>query len=264
VNIFLGGSGRRASAHVISLTLIAAALSAVFLPGRATAAVAAAPDPVVGFWNVMYGAPATVAMTLSKGVYTERAETPTEVVGSSCFLRAGTVISTFSRKRQRTYAGKHGLWFTDNCSFDTWARMTLTLSSNGKTLTAHLAKGNDRTVVYTKVYRPKGADPVPGDWHVTYGAPATVKMTLAKGVYTERAKTPVRVTGASCDLPPGTVISTFSQTGPRTYAGVHGLWFTSDCSFATWAAMTLTLSKNKDKLTAKVSGFTIVFTKARS
>jgi hypothetical protein len=264
VNIYLGGAGRRARAGVVSLTLMAAALLTVFPAGGAGAAVAAAPDPVAGAWNVTYGAPATVAMILSKGVYTERAETPTEVVGSSCFLRAGTVISTFSRKGRRAYAGKHGLWSTTDCSFDTWARMTLTLSSNGKKLTGHLAKGDDRTVVFTKVYRPKGADPVPGDWKVTYGAPATVKMTLSKGVYTERAKTPVRVTGASCDLPSGTVISTFSQTGPRTYAGVHGLWFTSNCSFDTWAAMTLTLSKNKGKLTAKVSGFTILFTKARS
>jgi hypothetical protein len=246
--------------------LVAAALPTVFLPGRAEAAVAAAPNPIVGFWTVTYGAPATVAMTLSKGVYTERAETPTEVVGSACFLRAGTVISTFSRKvkGRRAYAGKHGLWSTENCSFAAWTRMTLTLSRNGNTLTGHLAKGEDPAVVFTKVYRPKGTDPVPADWKVTYGAPATVKITLAKGVYTERAKTPVRVTGASCDLPAGTVISTFSQTGPSTYAGVHGLWFTSNCSFDTWTAMTLTLSKNKDKLTAKISGYTIVFTKVRS
>jgi hypothetical protein len=260
----IGGVGRRARAHVISLMLTAVALSAVLLPGRAGAAVASTPNPIAGAWTVTYGAPATVAMTLSKGVYTERAETPLEVVGSSCFLRAGTVIAKFSRKGRRAYAGKHGLWFTDNCSFDTWARMTMTLSSNGRKLTADLAKGADGTFVFTKVYRPKGADPVPGDWKVTYGAPATVKMTLAKGVYTERAKTPVQVIGASCDLPSGTVISTFSQTGPRTYVGVHGLWFTSDCSFDTWAAMTLTLSKNKHKLTAKVSGYTIVFTKLSS
>jgi uncharacterized protein (DUF2147 family) len=263
MNIFPGGVGRRVRAQVISLMLMAAALSVVSLPGRADAA-AAAPNPIVGIWNVTYGAPATVAMTLSRGVYTVKAETPTEVVGSSCFLPAGTVIATFSRKGRHSYAGKHGLWFTNNCSFDFRTRMTLRLSGNGKTLTGHLAKGADRTVVFTKAYRPKGANPVPGDWHVTYGAPATVKMTLAKGVYTERAKTPVQVTGASCDLPSGTVIATFAQTGPSTYIGVHGLWFTSDCSFDTWTAMSLTLSKNKDKLTAKVSSFKVVFTKARS
>jgi hypothetical protein len=89
-------------------------------------------------------------------------------------------------------------------------------------------------------------------------------MTLAKGVYTERAKTPVRVTDASCDLPVGTVISTFSQTGPRSYVGLHGLWSTENCSFATWTTMTLTLSKNKDKLSGEVSGFALVFTKAHS
>jgi hypothetical protein len=34
------------------------------------------------------------------------------------------------------------------------------------------------------------SDPIVGDWHVTYGAPAVVKMTLSGGVYTETAKTP--------------------------------------------------------------------------
>jgi uncharacterized protein (DUF2147 family) len=242
--------------------LMVAVLSAVFIPGRAGVAAAAAPDPVVGVWNVTYGAPATVAMSLAKGVYKETAETPVQVTGSSCFLRPGTVIATFSRTGPRKYAGKHGLWFTSNCSFDTRTRLTLTLSRNGKTLTGHLAQGNSRAVVFTKVFRPKGADRIAGDWKVTYGAPATVAISLAKGVHKETAKTPVQVTGASCDLRRGTLISTFSQTGPRTYAGVHGLWFTSNCSFDTWTGMTLTLSRNGHTLTAKLSeGGMVVFTK---
>jgi hypothetical protein len=56
-------------------------------------------------------------------------------------------------------------------------------------------------------------DPIIGDWNVTYpGGPTTVMMTLAGGVYTETAKTPVPITW--CALPPGTVLSTFTQTGP--------------------------------------------------
>jgi hypothetical protein len=241
-----------------------ATLSAAFLPGTAGTAVAA-PAPVVGAWNVTYGAPATVAMTLAKGVYTETAETPLQVTGSSCDLPPGTVISTFSQTGPGTYAGKHGLWFTSNCSFDTWVGMTVSLSSDGKTLTAHLAQGYG-TVVFTKVYRGKGTDPVAGAWNVTYGAPATVAMTLAKGVYTETAETPVRVVSSSCDLPPGTVISTFSQTGPGTYAGVHGLWFTSNCSFDTWTGTTFTLSSNGNTLTADIDhGYEInVFIKVPS
>lgn len=111
---------------------------------------AAAPDPIVGAWNVTYGAPATVAMTLADGVYTETAETPVQVTGSSCDLPPGTVISTFSQTGPGTYAGQHGLWFTNNCSFDTRVGMTVGLSSDGNTLTADLDQGYG-TVVFTKV-----------------------------------------------------------------------------------------------------------------
>jgi hypothetical protein len=264
VNIYLGGASRYLRARVIVIALMAATLSAAFLPGTAGAAVAA-PALVVGAWNVTYGAPATVAMTLKNGVYTETAETPVVVTGSSCALPPGTVISTFSQTGPGTYAGKHGLWFTSNCSFDTRVGMTATLSSNANTLTADLAQGHG-TVVFTKVYRGKGTDPVAGAWNVTYGAPATVAMTLANGVYTETAKTPVRVVGSSCDLPRGTVISTFSQTGPRTYAGVHGLWFTSNCSFDVWTGTTFTLSGSGNTLTANIDhGYEIIaFTKVPS
>jgi hypothetical protein len=262
VNFNFGGIGRYLHARVIFLALVVAALSATFLSGSAGTAVAATPAPIVGAWNVTYGAPATVAMTLVNGVYTETAGTPVQVTGSSCDLPPGTVIATFSKTGPGTYAGQHGLWFTSNCSFDMSVDMTVTLSSDGNTLTAVL-DGGYGTIVFTKVYRVTGADPIIGPWNVTYGAPATVTMTLSNGVYTERAKTPVRVVGSSCDLPAGTVISTFSQTGPDAYAGVHGLWFTSNCSFDTWTGTTFTLSGNGNKLTADIDhGYeTIVFTK---
>lgn len=57
------------------------------------------------------------------------------------------------------------------------------------------------------------SDPIVGDWNVTYGAPATVELSQWGGEYTETAKTPVRVTGASCDIPAETVTATFKQTG---------------------------------------------------
>ena len=88
-------------------------------------------------------------------------------------------------------------------------------------------------------------------------------MTLKAGKYTERAKTRVRVVGASCYLPVGTVIATFHSTGNRSYAGRHGLWSTSDCSFAHWTRLTLKLSRNGKKLTGFVPALdaTIIFTK---
>jgi uncharacterized protein (DUF2147 family) len=96
------------------------------------------------------------------------------------------------------------------------------------------------------------SDPISGDWKVTYGAPATVTMKLADGVYTETAKTPVRVTGSSCDLPAGTVIATFKQTGPGAYGGQHGLWSTSNCSFSEWTATTFNLNSAGSALTANL------------
>jgi hypothetical protein len=94
------------------------------------------------------------------------------------------------------------------------------------------------------------SNPIVGKWHVTYGNRAVVKMTLKAGKYTERAVTRIRVVDASCYLPVGTVLATFHSTGGRSYAGRHGLWNTSNCSFAYWTPMTLKLSRDGDTLTA--------------
>lgn len=247
-----GIARRLLRARFIIVPLMVAALSSAFFPGTGSAVTVTTPDPIAGAWTVMYGATATVSMTLANGVYTEKALTPVRVTGASCALPAGTAIATFSRTGAGAYRGQHGLWFISNCSFDTWDSMTLTLGKDGRTLTAVLAGGHG-TVVFTKVYRAKGADKIAGDWDVTYGARATVSMTLTNGVYTEKAKTKVRVVDSSCDLPAGTVIATFSQTGPSAYAGEHGLWFTSDCAWAMWTGMTLSLSSDGNTLTAHLA-----------
>lgn len=110
------------------------------------------------------------------------------------------------------------------------------------------------------------SNPIVGEWHVTYGNRAVVKMTLKAGKYTETAKTRVRVVGASCYLPVGTVIATFHSTGGRSYAGRHGLWNTSNCSFAYWTSMTLKLSRDGKTLTAVIPAVnaTLKFTKITS
>lgn len=94
-------------------------------------------------------------------------------------------------------------------------------------------------------------DPIVGDWSVTYGAPAVVTMSRSSTGYTVTAKSLIRVVGASCDLPTGTVLATFSGSG-TSYSGRHGLWFPSDCSFASWTPINLTL-----KATAKGVGSTL-------
>jgi hypothetical protein len=104
------------------------------------------------------------------------------------------------------------------------------------------------------------SDPIVGDWLVTYGNTTVVAMSYSGGVYTETATQPVKLTGgSSCFLPPGTVIATFSWSG-NSYSGQHGLWYTSDCSFAEWTSLKLTLAG--DTLTGVLgSGGEVVFTR---
>lgn len=102
-------------------------------------------------------------------------------------------------------------------------------------------------------------DPITGDWDITYGAPAVVTISGSGGSYTEVAKTPVRVTRSSCDLPPGTRIASFSGSGNR-YSGQHGLWFVNNCAFDRWASLRLT--RSGDTLTGILGdGETVTFTK---
>jgi hypothetical protein len=104
---------------------------------------------------------------------------------------------------------------------------------------------------------------ITGEWTVTYATPATVTITLADGTYTETAKTRVLVPNSSCYLPPGTMLSTFTQTGQGTYAGQQNTW-RSDCSFDYLTSMTLTLSSDRNTLIAHFAQAipsTVVFTR---
>ncbi len=74
------------------------------------------------------------------------------------------------------------------------------------------------------------SDPLVGDWDVTYGAPAIVTIAKSDDGYTVTAKTPIRVVQATCDLPSGTSLATFSAAGPE-HEGQHGLWWTNNCAF---------------------------------
>ena len=90
-----------------------------------------------------------------------------------------------------------------------------------------------------------------GTWDVTYGAPAVVSITGAGSLYTITATTAINVVGSECDLPVGTKLATFSATGQGDYSGQHGLWHTTNCSFASWTPTTFTLSGST--LTARFS-----------
>jgi hypothetical protein len=85
------------------------------------------------------------------------------------------------------------------------------------------------------------ASPV-GTWDVTYGAPAVVSISESGSLYTITAITAVNVVGSKCYLPVGTKLATFSATGPGTYSGQHGLWYTTNCSFASWTPTAFMLS----------------------
>ena len=57
------------------------------------------------------------------------------------------------------------------------------------------------------------ADPIVGNWNVTYGNADVVAMTLPMGCTQRPPRPRFKVVGASCSLPVGTVIATFSSTG---------------------------------------------------
>ena len=92
---------------------------------------------------------------------------------------------------------------------------------------------------------------------MTYGAPATVTITLAGGIYTESAKTRVLVfPGTSCYIQPGIAIATFTQTGPGTYAGHARLWSENTCVTDAMTSMTLALSSDGNTLVASLKQVT--------
>ena len=173
-----------------SLCSVAAVLivvmTSLILTSPATAIV---PDPIVGDWNVTYGNPDVVAMTLSGGVYTETAVTPVQVVGSSCDLPVGTVIATFSSTGGDSYSGQHGLWFTSNCSFAEFTSFTGTLSSNGNTLTGVLGNGEGvtftRTPPTTSVLIPSTGKTLSGSTTLDASAlnATSVEFRLFGGIY---------------------------------------------------------------------------------
>jgi hypothetical protein len=96
--------------------------------------------------------------------------------------------------------------------------------------------------------------PISGDWQVTYGATATVTITLAGGVYTESAKTRVQIIpGVSCYPQPGTAIATFTQTGPGAYTGHAYLWSENTYTIDGTTSMILALSSDGNTLNASLT-----------
>ena len=80
-----------------------------------------------------------------------------------------------------------------------------------------------------------------GDWSLKNPSPSVLTISGSNGSYTVTAKSRVQVTGSSCFLPPGTLIATFSGSGP-SFTGRHPLWDVSTCSFVRWTPVTVTLA----------------------
>jgi hypothetical protein len=143
MNVGRSRSHGRRLAYIAALALIVIILSGIGLLRSGQT------DPIVGDWNVSYGAPAVVTMTLSGGSYTETAKTPLQVTGGPCYLPVGTIIATFRSTGGKSYSGRHGLWDRSSCAFASWAGLTLTLSTDGNKLTAVIGGGYE-THPFTK------------------------------------------------------------------------------------------------------------------
>ena len=260
----------------------ASTLAAVHSQAAKPTVSAASPTPTVsaaspvGTWDVTYGAPAVVSITESGSLYSIIATTAVNVVGSRCYLPVGTKLATFSPTGPGTYSGQHGLWYTTNCSFASWAPTTFTLS--GGTLTAHFSSASSAPLIFTRAgSTPVAGTPtsspsagpsstltaVPGNtpssaasgspvgtWNAQYGYPTVVSITESGSLYTIMAVGNVEPVGVSCILPVGTKLATFSATCPGTYSGQQGTWSVSNshCVFTGWAHATLTLSGNTLKM----------------
>ena len=100
---------------------------------------------------------------------------------------------------------------------------------------------------------PAGADKVVGNYNVNYGAQSAVTITGSGGGYTVTAKGPLHwkvpqstpqgaaAGNATCDLPDGTVIATFSLASGTSYVGQQGNWDKS-CQFLQWGRLDLQLN----------------------
>jgi hypothetical protein len=159
MNVGLSPSHRRRLAYIaaLALAIILCSIGLLrdgLLQSGSTLAAAVKTDPIVGDWDVTYGAPAVVTMTLSGGSYTGTAKTPVQVTRSSCDLPVGTIIATFRSTEGKSYSGRHGLWYPSNCAFAYWAGLKLTLSTDGNTLTGVLA--DKETATFTKDRKSRG------------------------------------------------------------------------------------------------------------
>lgn len=128
-------------------TAIALLTAALLIFGACGSGAANPADPV-GTWSVTYGAPTTVAITLSGDTYTITAAAPVKVIGSQCFVPSGTVLATFVGGNGGSYTGQHGLWWTNDCTFARQVPVTFALDPGGAKLT--LAGSVGAPVVYTR------------------------------------------------------------------------------------------------------------------
>ncbi len=93
----------RTVAGLVGAGLVAATLTAV--------SAAAVVDPIVGDWNVTYGAPAVVTMTLTNGVYTETAATPVRVAAAYPSLSSRRIPFSMAQpsRARRWRPGRRGI-----------------------------------------------------------------------------------------------------------------------------------------------------------
>jgi hypothetical protein len=132
------------------------------------------------------------------------------------------------------------------------ASATRSLTSPAQTASAAVTSASAQDNTPSPIPSPPAAGgSITGDWNVTYGAPATVTITLTGGIYTESAKTQVQIIpGVSCLLQPGTAIATFTRTGPGTYAGHAYVWSENTCTINGTTSITLALSSDGNTLAA--------------
>jgi hypothetical protein len=91
---------------------------------------------------------------------------------------------------------------------------------------------------------------IPGDYAITVGSSGSVTIvrsgvTGPSAQYTVFVKTPFRLTGATCSLPAGTVVATFSGAGP-SFAATNNSFDATTCAVGSNSAVTVPTVRNSD------------------
>jgi hypothetical protein len=198
--------------------------------------------PVGGVYAVTYGAPSSVTIhPASDGEFTISVNSGSSFrfQGASCDLLPTAVIGTFGGPGTHAapdFTGTALYYDPTSCAFDI---------ANGA-FHMHLNDDGTLTSLYGEASGPhrgeqhlftKTADigsstkPIGGTYNVTYASAGAVTITRSGTTFTVTVSTPFKFFGATCELPVGAELSTFTGTA-QGFRGKADIYDPSSCALS--------------------------------